>query len=92
MNNDIKIFCFINSLDRMGGIVMAVSENGYCLCSHLSSNEYWAKRDIGINSYRKHNIYNHFYPKGWQLEWVDNPKDHSGLRKAYKLNQALPKK
>jgi hypothetical protein len=87
-----KIFAWINSGKGTDwNVVVALAEDGRCLCSHVSSNEGWAKHDIGITSDRKHEIYNEAFPGGWELVWVDDPDTHEGLNGAYKLNQQLQK-
>jgi len=76
MTDKTKIYCFINDKNYTGGdcIVIAISEEGRNLCSHLSSSIEWAKHDIGITSDWKHNIYKGFYPDGYELVWVDDPE------------------
>ena len=85
-----KIFVFIN-----GGVpgffqVVALAEDGTALSGHLSSNEYWAKHDMGIGSDWRHEHYDEHYGAGnWELEWIesDDRDSHAGLREAYRLNQ-----
>jgi hypothetical protein len=66
-----KIFCFINGGNSLGVQVCALSEDGNGLAGHLSSNEGWAKHDIGINSDWKHEKYKEKYPDGYELIWID---------------------
>ena len=82
-----KIYCFIDGIMRMGCVVVAVGADGEKLCSHLSSNKGWAKIDIGIESERKHDIYDKEYPDGWEIEWVDDPINHKGIKLAYERNK-----
>ena len=87
-----KIFCFINgSLGEAAFVVQALTEDGIYLAGHVSSNVDFAKHDIGITSDWKHEIYKEHYPDGYELEWVNDIKNHSGLQEAYKKNQALKK-
>lgn len=85
-----KIFCFIN-----GGrgtdcnIVLAICEDGHCLAQHLSSNEWFARHDIGINSDWKHDKYEEHCQDGYELVWVDDPANSDELAAAYKKNQEL---
>jgi hypothetical protein len=84
-----KIYCFIN-----GGIpglldVIAMAEDGTYLAGHGSSNEGWARHDIGISSDWKHDRYREHYPDGYDLVWLDKPKGHPGLQEAYARNQAM---
>ena len=86
-----KIYCFNN-----GGIVglysiLAMCEDGHVLAEHASSNDSWGKHDIGITSGWKHERYKEHCPDGYELEWVDKPKQHEGLMTAYALNQELAK-
>lgn len=86
-----KIFCFINSSSNFGVDVVAICEDGHALGGHFSSNESWAKHDIGLTSDRKHDKYKEHCPEGFQLIWVEDPKNHKELGEAYKLNQELKK-
>jgi len=87
----IKIFCFINGGYSDCWEAIAIGENGRIVGNHVCSNEGWAKHDLGVTSDSKHDNYNEAYPNGWELIWVDDPKNHSGLQAAYKLNQQTPK-
>lgn len=80
------IFCFLNGGGRLGVNVEALAEDGDHLAGHFSSDEGWAKHDIGIGSEWKHDRYKAKYPDGYELVWVEN-FDHEGLQKAFKLNQ-----
>lgn len=85
-----KIYAFVNSgLVTEWLEVMAMAEDGHVLAEHISSNEYWAQKDIGLTSRKKHDNYNRHYPAGWALEWVADPKKHAGLMAAYAKNQKL---
>ena len=70
-------------------VVIAMAEDGTFLASHLSSNEMFAQHDIGLTSNWKHKTYAKYYPDGYELEWVDNPKNHEGLMAAYNKNQTM---
>lgn len=85
-----KIFCFINSgkgTDWQN--VQALCEDGRCLAGHVSSNEGFARHDIGMTSDWKHDHYKKHCPDGYELVWVDDPVGHVGLNEAYKKNQLL---
>lgn len=86
-----KIYCFIN-----GGIlgwlnVVGIAEDGHILSGHASSNELFAKHDIGITSDWKHDNYKEHYPDGYELEWIDcdDLSNHKGLNEACKKNNEL---
>ena len=81
-----KIFCFIGRQFGNNDMrVMAVTEDGYVIAQHISSNEGLAKYDIGITSERKHDLYREKFPDGYELEWVADPKHHAGLDAAAEL-------
>lgn len=85
-----KIYCYVNTgrgTDMQ--TVIALCEDGHCLAQHLSSNEAWAKHDIGITSEQKHENYKEHCPGGYELIWLDVPEDSEELKAAYKLNQVL---
>jgi hypothetical protein len=87
-----KIYCFINGgFGRLGGSVAALAEDGEGIAGHFSSNESWAKHDIGINSTWKHEIYQKKYPEGYELIWIDSNNDSDeGFLNALKLNELQP--
>ena len=88
----LKIFCFVNSganTDMQG--VMAMCEDGRCLAGHCSSTLDWAKHDIGLTSDWKHADYKEHCPDGYELEWIDDPRNHAGLDVACAKNQELGK-
>lgn len=86
-----EIFCFINGEGFGGVIVAALAEDGTVICSHASSNEGWAKHDIGIGSDVKHEYYKAKYPDGYNLIWLDRKQldSHAGFQNAIKLNESL---
>ena len=88
-----KIYCFSNGGRPGWGcmIAMAIAEDGHCLAQHVCSDEGYMPGDLGMGaSTRKHENYDkHFGAGNWELEWVDDPRAHEGLQKAYALNQLL---
>ncbi|MHB0764702.1 hypothetical protein ACYCFC_10070 [Stutzerimonas sp. NM35] len=83
-----KIFCFINGGAPGLYSAVAVAEDGTCLAGHASSSDGWARHDLGIGSNWKHEHYDAHYGVGnWELEWVDNPRDHAGMAEALRLNR-----
>lgn len=67
----------------------ALCEDGTALASHLSSNESWARHDMGLTSNWKHDRYDaHCGEGGWELEWVDDVATHPGWQAALALNKA----
>lgn len=71
-------------------IVFALAEDGTGLGSHLSSNEVWAKHDIGLTSDWHHDAYREHYPDGYELEWIPPEMlgGHEGFQKAMQFNCA----
>jgi len=87
-----KIFCFNNDGKPGCYYGMAMAEDGTVLAEHICSSKGFMKHDLGLTSDWKHDQYNHYYGAGsWELEFVDDPKTHEGLQKAYKLNQEMRK-
>ena len=92
-----KIYCCIikeipkqipNPFSLNDVIVAALVEKDGKLCeiaSHWSSNEDFAKHDIGLTSDWKHEIYKQEFPEGYELEWVDNLASHPVLSKYFKI-------
>ncbi len=76
-----------------GGDVMgyALAEDGKCLASHLSSDEWYSRHDMGLTSDWKHSLYEKHYPDGYLLEWIDEKDldNHEGFREAFALNKKL---
>lgn len=71
---------------------IALAEDGTLLVEHMSSILVWAYLDMGVHpeSKCKHDQYDAHYGAGnWELEWVEDPKNHAGFQSAYELNQKL---
>ena len=56
-------------------VVVALAEDGTVLASHVSSNESWARHDIGLTSEWKRDIYSATFPDGYTLTWLDAPPE-----------------
>lgn len=87
-----KIFCFAVpdvGNDKKDVMAIAISDDGFVLVQHISSNDEWAKTDLGLRGaghYTKK--YDEVYGVGnWELEWVDNPKDHPGCAEAIRIQR-----
>jgi hypothetical protein len=88
-----RIYCFINARGQCSCtnvLVEALCEDGDFLASHRSSDESWARYDIGIDSEHQHAAYEDHCPDGYLLEWVDVPLSHDGLKAAYQRHCRLP--
>jgi hypothetical protein len=88
-----RIYCFINARGQggcMNVLVEALCEDGDFLASHRSSDESWARYDIGVDSEHQHAAYEDHCPDGYTLEWVDGPLSHDGLKAAYQRHCRLP--
>ena len=66
----------------------ALAEDGTGLASHLSSDETWAKHDMGLTSDWKHDTYSEHYPQGYKLVWIDDPQNDPRWQAALALNKA----
>ena len=89
-----RIYCFVNARGQGGRtdvLVEALCEDGDFLASHRSSDESWARYDIGVTSGRQHAAYEDHCPEGYSLEWVDRPLGHGDLAAAYRNHCRLPK-
>lgn len=85
-----KIYCFNNGGQTGLLLAIAMCEDGHCLAQHACSHEGYMRHDLGMVGTWKHENYNAHCGEGnWELEWVDNPKKHEGLMRAYELNQQL---
>lgn len=83
-----KIYCFNNGGQPGLLLAVAVCEDGHCLAQHVCSSEGFMPHDLGMVGTWKHDIYNSHCGEGnWELEWVPNPKEHEGLKEAFRLNQ-----
>ena len=88
-----KIYCFNNGGSYGWMSAVAIAEDGHCLAGHTCSDEGYMRHDLGMDgSTWKHEEYDKHYGAGnWELEWVDKPKTHEGIQKAFALNALLPK-
>lgn len=48
----------------------AIAEDGEILNTHTCSNIGWVKYDMGIDSSKKHDVYEAKYPNGYKLELI----------------------
>jgi len=91
MKTKIYLTCFAGGF-RSGDVIgYALGEDGQGLASHLSSNETWAKHDMGLTSDWKHEHYAKVYPNGFELIWIDDPENDERWQAALKLNKERPK-
>lgn len=78
-----KIFAFVNGMYPMGYVGAAIAEDGTILpVSHCSSSVSRARRDMGADGHCtwKHDVYAAHYPDGFEVEWVENVREHPVLR------------
>jgi len=94
--NKIYLYCYkigyglgLAKYSTIGGDVrgVAVAEDGDSLYSHISSDVLFAKYDLGYDSNNNRGVYIEKYPKGYELEWIDEEDldSHAGLVKALVL-------
>lgn len=89
-----RIYCWINAGKGTDCVVsMAMAEDGTLLTSHVSSSDGFAKGDCGYldtpMGQRKRKLFDAHYPDGWEVEWVDDARNHPGLDAAYERNQQM---
>lgn len=94
MGSKKKIYGFSNTISRRGDrLVVAISEDGDILATHVSSSDSWGVHDLGMDGRTKwkHDVYDASYPDGWECEYVpfDNRDEHKGLQEALRLNSQL---
>lgn len=85
-----KIYCFNNGGTAGMLHAVAICEDGHVLAQHACSHEFYMRHDLGVVGDWKHEHYNNHCGEGtWELEWVETPKKHEGLKKVFALNQTL---
>lgn len=72
-----KIFVTANRLSDNLWYGYAICENGYIIESHISSDLDFVKSDLGITTKNCHKVYSEYYPKGFEVIWVDPDKVES---------------
>ena len=78
-NGKPRIFAFVNGGSPGWYSGAAIAEDGTVLpAGHVSSTPEWSRHDMGADgtSTWKHDIYSLHYPHGFQVEWVENVKEH----------------
>ena len=84
-----KIYVLCNSCAPQWHAAMAMAEDGTCLAAHVCSSHGFIPHDMGIDEDGwKRDLYAKHYPGGFEVEWVEKPREHAGLMAAYALNQA----
>lgn len=70
---------------------VAIAEDGHVLAMHVCSSEGFMRHDLGVSgSDWKHENYDkHFGAGNWEISWVDEPKKHEALQRAFELNKAI---
>lgn len=70
MKKQTKIYGFLTGRFRHTGDVSsaAITQEGELVAQHVSSNEWWAKEDVGR---RRAAQYDEKFPEGWEFEWVE---------------------
>lgn len=66
----------------------AIAEDGTALGGHLSSNEGFARHDMGVTSDWKHEGYRAHYPAGFEVVWVADPASSVEFNVAYEAHKA----
>jgi len=94
-----KIFVFRDQpLENIGAAYYAMAEDGPVLASHFSSDDAWAKIDLGMSEHPQHPLrythrqktYSDYYPDGFELEFVGHDTgQHEGLKAAKAKNKVL---
>lgn len=74
-------------------VCVALAEDGTTLASHVSSNAGFARRDMGVDSIRKHDRYQKHYPEGYEVvdlielseEELDKHEDFLAVYRLHKM-------
>jgi hypothetical protein len=85
-----KIYCFNNGGEPGFLHGVAIGDDGVVVSEHICTNESFIRYDLGLQSTRKHEDYDrHFGEGNWELEWVADVHNHTGLKEAIRLNALL---
>ena len=83
-----RIYVLCNSCSEDWHEAMALAEDGTYLAGHVCSSHGFIPHDMGIDPNGwKRDIYAQHYPDGFEVEWVESPRQHAGLMEAYRKNQ-----
>jgi hypothetical protein len=83
-----KIYVFCNNCSHEWHAMLAMAEDGTVLAEHVCSSHGWASHDMGIHPNGwKRELYAAHYPEGFEVLWVEDPRNDTGLQAAYKKNQ-----
>lgn len=83
-----KVFVWVTARSGDDVYCTAIAEDGTALAGHLSSNESWARHDMGVTSVWNHEHYRAHYPAGFEVEFVAEPASHVAFNAAYQLHKA----
>lgn len=85
-----KIYVFNNGGSPGWYEASALADDGVFVAGHICSSVGFMQHDMGITSDWKHKNYDeHFGAGNWELEWVDDAKNHEGVKAAYEKHLAL---
>ena len=79
--NKIYLTAVINHDGSVRGL--AIADTGLILVEVLEKSTFWALYRMGIDSEMSHDIYESYYPNGYELEIVENFENHKGIRLAF---------
>jgi hypothetical protein len=84
-----KIYVFCNNCSPEWHVFTALSEDGVFLAGHVCSHHAYAPHDMGVaeNGWKR-DTYAKYYPDGFDVELVENPKDHAGVMAAHAKHKA----
>ena len=87
MERVVRCFCVpapAGGINRGSDVIgYGIDEEGETIASHYSSNESFARHDMGLTSEWKHDEYKRRYPEGFRVEWLNAPPhDWDALREA----------
>lgn len=85
-----RIYVFCNSCSHEWHSMLALAQDGTALAGHVCSAHGFASHDMGIDEGGwKRDLYAKRYPGGFVVEWVESPRTHAGVARAYALNQQM---
>jgi hypothetical protein len=85
-----KIYIFCQGCQPEWHPIEALSEDGVFLAGHLCSHHGFVAHDMGLdlNGWNREK-YERYYPGGFELVWVEKPREHEGLMAAYAKHTAM---
>lgn len=77
-----KLYAFL----KEEKVAIVITEDGNGVIHAEADTKADAMKKTGVIGNNFHKQYDMLFPEGWDIEWVDDPDQHEGVRESVKIN------